>query len=282
MSIDVLDRNSIRAAEQYVIQELPEEMFPVQDYDEYHVNISGGVDSVAVTLMTLYGYQVPKEKIKLVHMRVDGDPNDPLKRQLFDWPQTDEYLRYFSEELRLPLFLIWGEKSLEERIRERGKFPDASCRFCTSYMKRDVYGKWVRQFDNCKILLLTGERSEESQNRANAPIFQVHQAQSTKRKNRVVHWFRPIKHMLKFQVRQLAADYGIELHPCYQWVSRCSCKFCIFNTSGELTRISQLYPDDWQYIKNLEDEIGHTMKSRRGKSFSLADFIKEDQIPLFV
>lgn len=179
------------------------------------------------------------------------------------------------------MIVIWGDMSLEERIRDRGMFPDSKCRFCTSYMKRDVYAKWVRQLDDCKILLLTGERSEESAERAAMQMFQLHSSHAVGRKNRLVHWLKPIKDMLKSQVRQLAADYGIELHPCYEWVSRCSCKFCIFNTSSELQQTSKLYPEDWEYLKQMERDIVHTMKSKDGKSYSLSSFTKEDQLPLF-
>lgn len=281
MVVEQLNLNIVQTAEQYVLPQLPYGMLSMDEYDEVHINVSGGIDSVATTLVAVYGYHIPREKIKLVHMRVDGDPNDKSKRQLFDWPQTDEYLEYFAKVLDLPLIIIWGDKSLEERIRDRGKFPDSKCRFCTSYMKRDVYSKWVRQFDDIKILLLTGERSEESTERAEKDVFKVHSANATGKKNRLVHWLKPIKDMLKFQVRQLASDYGIELHPCYEWVSRCSCKFCIFNTTAEMSRTSRLFPDDWEYLKQMERDLGHTMKSKKGKSFALGAFIKEDQIPLF-
>jgi 3'-phosphoadenosine 5'-phosphosulfate sulfotransferase (PAPS reductase)/FAD synthetase len=279
MSVNIMDIK--RGVEAFVMHELPSEMFPLHEYDEVHINVSGGADSVATVLVAIHGHKIPKEKIKLVHMAVDGDPNDKTKRQLFDWPQTNEYLQYMSKALELPLIVIWGEMNLEERIRDRGMFPSSSCRFCTSYLKRDVYAKWVRQFDNIKILLLTGERSQESTERAEKAVFMVHPAQATNRKNRIIHWLKPIKDMLKTEVRQLCEDYGIKLHPCYEWVSRCSCKFCIFNTTSEMSRTSQLFPDDWEYLKQMERDLDHTMKSKDGKPHSLSSFIKEDQIPFF-
>ncbi|QHW35578.1 phosphoadenosine phosphosulfate reductase family protein (plasmid) [Paenibacillus rhizovicinus] len=269
-----------RGAEAFALQDLPSEMLQLEEYDEVHVNVSGGADSVARVLVALHGYRIPKEKIKLVHMRVDGDPNSG-KRQLFDWPQTDGYLEYMSKKLDLPLIVIWDELGLEERIRERGMFPSSTCRFCTSYLKRDVYAKWVRQFDNIKILLLTGERSEESKSRAEKPVFKIHSANATGKKSRIVHWLKPIKDMLKTEVRQLCADNDIDLHPCYEWVTRCSCKFCIFNTSAEMSRTSQLFPDDWAYLKQMEQELGHTMKSKDGIPHTLSAFIKEDQYTFF-
>lgn len=278
MMVNVM--NLKRGADAFVLSELPPEMLPLDAYDEVHVNVSGGADSVATVLVALHGYKIPKEKIKLVHMRVDGNPKSG-QRPLFDWPQTDGFLEYLSKTLDIPLVVIWDELGLEGRIRERGMFPSSQCRFCTSYLKRDVYSKWVRQFNNINILLLTGERSEESTERAEKPIFKYHSAHATSQKNRLVHWLKPIKAMLKTEVRQLCKDYGIDLHPCYQWVSRCSCKFCIFNTSSEMSRTSQLFPDDWAYLKQMEQELGHTMKSKDGVSHSLSAFIKEDQLCFF-
>ncbi|MCT1403855.1 phosphoadenosine phosphosulfate reductase family protein [Paenibacillus sp. p3-SID867] len=265
------------SADEFVLPSLPSDMYAIDQYDSYHINFSGGADSLALALIMKYGYKIPTEKMVLVHMRVDGDPE---KKQLFDCPQTDEYLRYASQKLGIPLVVIWGEKSLEERIRDRKMFPDKSCRFCTSYTKRDVYAKWVRQFDNCKILMLTGERSEESSDRAKEPFIEYHPAHATVRKKREVHWFRPIKDMLKSQVKQLAANHDIELHPCYQWVSRCSCRFCIFNTASEMERVAQLYPEDWEYLKRMELHLGHTMKSKRGKPLSLSEFVNESQLTI--
>lgn len=54
-----------RTAEQYVLTELPSEMLPLHEYDEVHVNVSGGVDSVATALVALHGYHIPKEKSSL-------------------------------------------------------------------------------------------------------------------------------------------------------------------------------------------------------------------------
>lgn len=101
MSVNVMDLK--RGAESFVLSELPSEMLPIHEYDEIHLNVSGGANSVATVLVALYGYNIPKEKIKMIHMRVDGDPNDKTKRQLFDWPQTDDYLQYMSKTLNLPL-----------------------------------------------------------------------------------------------------------------------------------------------------------------------------------
>jgi len=35
-------------------------------------------------------------------------------------------------------------------------------------------------------------------------------------------------------------------------------------------------------MKQMERDLGHTMKSKKGASFVLGAFIKDDQIPLFL
>lgn len=247
--------NIIQYAEQFV-RPLPEGMFDLNDY-EIHCNFSGGKDSIAEVLVLLHGYKVPKEKIKLVHMRVDGDESKPA---VFDWPQTDEYLRYCAKKLDLELIILSGDMGLEERIRERGQWPSSSTQYCTSYLKRDVYSKWVRRQGPGKYLCVSGERAEESPRRANKAVFEIYKSANAPTKERIVHWFRPIHHLLINEVWKLMELANIEPHPCYQYVSRCSCKFCIFLSPTEMAKVAELYPTEFQRLIDMEKEIGHTMK----------------------
>lgn len=47
-----------------------------------------------------------------------------------------------------------------------------------------------------------------------------------------------------------------------------------------MQRTSRLFPEDWEYLKQMEVDLGHTLKSRNGGSLSLSDFIQEDQLSL--
>lgn len=266
---------------------LPEEMDDFSQYDALHCNFSGGKDSIALVLLLMYGYKVPKEKLQLVHMRVDSSEEknpDPL----FDWPQTDEYLRYCAEKLQLPLTIIHSPKSLEERIEERGLWPAPSQQYCTSYNKRDVYAKWVRSLGPGRYLCLSGERAEESPRRAKNlanSLFKVYTSANAPTKNRFVDWYRPIHHLLIDEVWELMRLAGIEPHPCYQTVSRCSCRFCIFLSPTEMKKVAELYPAEFQRLLDMEKRMGHTMKYQKGEPITLDEFINQarddsDQIPL--
>lgn len=60
----------------------------------------------------------------------------------FDYPDTDDYLKYCTEKLGITLKII-GIYIMKERILTRGKFPLATTQYCTNW-KRDIYSKWVR------------------------------------------------------------------------------------------------------------------------------------------
>ncbi|CAG7651371.1 phosphoadenosine phosphosulfate reductase family protein [Paenibacillus allorhizosphaerae] len=251
----------------------PEEMPPLESFDWIDVNISGGNDSTAALLYMLYGYNVPKEKVTLFHARVDGPPENEV---FFDWPSTQSHLEYLSRHFGdLPLVVAWDEKGFETRIRERGMFPDSSARYCTSYLKRDVYLKYARTRSKGNILCVTGERHEESSRRAGYPCWQVNSA-TAETKGRYVYNFRPILHLKKFEVSELIRSAGVKEHEAYQWTSRVSCRWCIFASSEELSAVAKLFPDAWERLKNLETSIGHTMKYQKGKRIPLCEFIHED------
>ncbi|MDQ0896412.1 MULTISPECIES: phosphoadenosine phosphosulfate reductase family protein [unclassified Paenibacillus] len=251
----------------------PKELPPLDSFDEIHCNVSGGNDSTAALLYMLYGYNVPKEKVILFHSRVDGPPENEV---FFDWPEfTESHLDYLSRHFDLPLVTAWDEKGFLRRIEDRGMFPDSSARFCTSYLKRDVYLKYARTRSG-NILCVTGERHEESSRRAGYPSWSISSA-TAETKGRYVYNFRPILHLKKFEVRALLKEAGVKEHMAYNYVSRVSCRWCIFASPDEMKAVAELYPAAWQKLKTLEASLGgHTMKYQKGKRIPLCDFIHED------
>lgn len=267
---------------------LPSDMPDFNFFTKLHCNFSGGKDSLAFVLLLLYGYKVPREKMLLVHMRVDGKPNQPA---YFDYPETDEYLEYCSKLLNVDLVILASEKGLKQRIEERGKWPGPQQQYCTSSVKRDVYAKWVRQHGAGHYLCLSGERASESIRRANnlrKENFKVYSAANAPTKNRYAYWYRPIHHLSEHDVWNLIKYAGIEPHPCYTKykVSRCSCKFCIYLSPSEMLSVAEAFPEQFQDLVEMEKRMGHTMKFLKEESITLEEFISKaknqyDQLELF-
>ncbi|UAL49818.1 phosphoadenosine phosphosulfate reductase family protein (plasmid) [Sutcliffiella horikoshii] len=270
--------NLIKYAEELAIP-LPREMPDFEQYNHIHCCMSGGKDSIALVLLLIYGYKVPANRLKLIHFRVDGHPNQPA---YFDYEETDHYLEYCSKKLGVKLTIIASDTGLKQRIEERGKWPSPSTLYCSSYQKRDTYAKWVRSLGPGNYLCLSGERSNESSRRAKilaTQNFKVYKAANAPTKKRFVDWYRPIHHLSTDEVWKLMKLADIEPHPCYTKynVSRCSCKFCIFLSPTEMNNIAKAFPSEFEELVEMEKRLGHTMKFVKGKSVPLKEFINRDK-----
>ncbi|MEF3304188.1 PAPS reductase/FAD synthetase [Paenibacillus sp. GYB003] len=260
----------------YPLVTIPDAMLPFREYTHIDLCVSGGNDSTAMVLSLLHEYKAPKETMRLIHFRIDGPNENPV---FFDWEETDSHLQYLSDFFDIPLVTIWDEKGLKTRIEERGMFPDSMNRFCTSYGKRDCYTKYVRRRrgNGTKTLCCSGELASESNKRSTYPAFQVHPASATKKMNRLVHTFRPVLHFQKQSVRAIMQEHGVKEHACYQYVSRCSCRFCIFLKKSELRTVAQLFPDQFSELKSMEKRMGHTMRFINGQRVPLSEFVGENR-----
>ena len=99
------------------------------------ISHSGGKDSQAMTI--LVSRLVPPGQLLVVHA--------PLGH--IEWPGTMEHIeRTIPPGVPLILAHTASGKSLLQRIEERGRFPDARRRFCTSDMKRGPIERELRRY----------------------------------------------------------------------------------------------------------------------------------------
>ena len=90
------------------------------------ISSSGGKDSQAMTL--LLSRIVPREQLLVIHA--------PLGE--VEWPGTIEHIQStIPDGVPFTQAPVASGKTLLDRIEERGKFPSAKARFCTS----DFYGE---------------------------------------------------------------------------------------------------------------------------------------------
>lgn len=265
----------------------------LQDYDRYIVSFSGGKDSTACLLYLLEN-GVPKEKIELWHQEIDG-----RGESFFDWEVTPDYCRKVGEALGIPVLFQWKEGGfLREMLRQesltapvafdlpdgtvrstggsRGKpstrrrFPQASpdlrTRWCSAYLKIDVCSAALRhdeRFNDKRTLVLSGERGEESPQRARYAILEPDRADLRNGRHafRHIDRFRPIRDWKERQVWDLLEKYRIRPHPCYQMgFGRCSCKFCIFGNRDQFASAACISRHGADRLIAFEKEFGCTLK----------------------
>lgn len=262
------------------------------DYDRYVVASSGGKDSLACKLYLLE-QGVPKEKIELWHHDVDGDAET-----FMDWECTREYCRAVANHLDIPIYYSYlmggfaaamSKKNARKNatffetpegtdqaggtrgeLGTRQMFPmitaDLSKRWCSSELKIDVMSIAInnqQRFNDSRTLIITGERAQESANRAKYKEIEPHR---TDRRNgkmkRLVNHCRPILNWSTGDVWEIIKRWGITAHPAYHlgW-GRVSCKFCIFGSDDQFASAAAISPRIAERIYNYELLFGKTIKA---------------------
>lgn len=296
-------------------------------YDTIIVTFSGGKDSTACFLHLLEEGVNPS-KIELWHHDIDG-----RGETFMDWEVTPDYCRKFAYAFGVPIYFSWKQGGFEKELNRendytapiyfetpdrvshtkrsptakrstRKKFPqvspDLSVRWCSAYLKIDVCKSAIanqRRFDHKKVLVISGERGEESPNRARYHAFEKDKADNRFEKtyqkevtaifngkkkaflrnitigknDRHVDRSRPIKDWTESMVWNIIQRFKVRVHPCYYlgW-SRCSCKFCIFGNADQMASAVKISPKQGKRIMAYEDKFGTTIK-RNG---SLEDLIQ--------
>ena len=280
----------------------PHQLLPLDQYDKVLVAYSGGKDSLAA-LLVLLERGVPRDKIELHHHDIDGGGE-----RLMDWPCTGAYVRATAEALGIPLVTSWREGGfVREMMRDgdptapviyeregetvtlptkretpgtRLKFPqvsaDLSVRWCSSALKIDVMARVIANepaYQGKKLLVVTGERRQESSARSKYAESQPHRTNTKAR--RVDHW-RPIIDWSEEQVWEIIERWRVRPHPSYQlgW-GRTSCLACIFGNEDQWASVERLSPERFKRIADLERDFRSTIRkgqsvedlARRGQEF---------------
>jgi 3'-phosphoadenosine 5'-phosphosulfate sulfotransferase (PAPS reductase)/FAD synthetase len=266
------------------------ELLDLREYEKIIVSYSGGKDSTACVLHLL-DLGVPRGCIELWHQAVDGRPGgDPF----FDWPITEAYCEAFAAAMELPLLYQWRDGGIEAEMLKMGTptaggtfqlldgsemsaggtgkpknrlmFPapivDLRKRWCTSLLKIDVdamvYANDPRFKTGCTVVELTGERRQESGNRAKYAEILPHKA--TTQKRRIDKW-RAVIDWTEEEVWDALKRHNINPHPCYHlgW-SRCSCLPCIFGDARDWASVRALDINLFRALEELEDTFGKTIR----------------------
>ena len=259
-------------------------------YDHIIVMFSAGKDSIATALHLMeQGYEP-----ELWHHEVDGRGEN-----FFDWPCTEDYTRKVAAHLGLDLYFSWREGGLEQELTkennrtaavvyempegklgrsggERGKITtrrrwpalaaDLRTRWCSGVAKIDVSSAAItgqERFKNKKVLVITGERGEESAARAKYLSFEPHRTHAPgPRSRRTVHHWRPVLDWTEKQVWEIIERHGIVPHPCYRLgFSRASCMICIFSSARQAATVRQIDGPRFAKVCGYEKDFGHTIRN---------------------
>lgn len=265
--------------------ELAQAPGPVPDLTVYHwivISISGGADSQAAldVVVTEAGRQsVPRERLVTVFADLGPDDEHPGTPELAAEHAAHYGLRHERVFRQVPDGRGGTvQQGLGEHIEDRGMWPDAMRRYCTSDMKRGPIWKLFTRLaaeareagvtGKVRILDVQGVRAQESPERRKKTPFTRNQRASNLTVRDVDTWL-PIHHWLKDQVFERCAQAGTRVHPVYAYLGRVSCVACVLAPRSALIRAAQLYPGRFARLLERERRMGHTFRA----DLSIADII---------
>ena len=198
---------------------------------------------------------VPREQLLVVHA--------PLGE--VEWPDTVEHIQNtLPPDVPLILAPVASGKSLLDRIEERGRFPSAGVRFCTSDHKRGPIERELRRYLKShprfggRLVNAMGLRADESAARARKTPWK--RSDRNSRAGRTWFDWLPIFDLSTDDVFRIIRDAGQSPHWAYAaGMSRLSCSFCILASRADLRRATELRPGLYRKYVDLERRIGHTL-----------------------
>lgn len=159
-----------------------------------------------------------------------------------------------------------------ERIGgKRHKFPAKGSthqgRWCSGSLKASVQDSVTSNLEktksNVKVLVVSGERRGESKGRSKYNEIEIHRTNAEKKAHRIVHQWRPVIDYSEKDVWEVLKRHKVNPHPCYRagW-NRCSCAMCIFSTPRLFAGIRELYPEEYNLLKQDEKILGFTLDNK--------------------
>lgn len=250
------------------------------DYDVILVNSSAGKDSqAALDVVVEYARSAGVlERIVVVHADL-GDA---------EWDGVPELAAEHAAHYGLR-FELTGRTAADghtetilERVAQRGMWPDAARRWCTSDHKRGpirtVMTKLVAELRDSgrvtgrpvRLLNVMGLRSEESTARARRAPYAANPSASNGRRH-VDDW-HPIHHYSVADVWDRITTAGTRPHPAYAaGMTRLSCRFCVLASRADLVCSARLNPALADQYAAVEAAAGHKFSA----DLSMADIIAE-------
>lgn len=203
-----------------------------------HIGVSGGKDSDALLLWALHeaGY----DKKSIVASTCETSNEDP---------HTYEHLELLRQ--LHPILRLMPGRPFWDLIRKKKIFPTRKKRWCTELLKMVPTRHFVHALSDAgfKVLLHSGVRAEESQERAKLPdrdfdgFFAL-----------PIH--RPL---LKWGMKEVIAiheRYELPFNPLYAMgARRVGCFPCINSVKREVRLVAQFRPDKINFIRDMEREL---------------------------
>lgn len=244
------------------------------EYDRILVNSSAGKDSQASLDVVAEHARAASilDRVVVVHADL-GE---------VEWDGVPELAAEHAAHYGVRFEVVRRDETILDRVQQRGKWPDAARRWCTSDHKRGpirtLMTRLVAELRDSgqvadrpvRLLNVMALRAQESAARARRSSYAPNVPASNGRR-RVDDWY-PIHDWTVQQVWARIAAAGTRPHPAYAaGMTRLSCRLCVLASRADLVCSARLNPDLADRYAAVESTIGHRFR----QDLSMADIIAE-------
>lgn len=219
-------------------------------------------------------------------------------------PTTYDHIKTTCNDLNVQLIIAKSKKydGMVDLAKQKKRFPSTKARFCTEELKSKPAIDYVLSKKE-HLIVIEGIRKDESFSRSKmqdqctyfkyyfepGPNGKTH----SYRKKDIVKWcenynadkLRPIFNWTAEETLNYIKENGQQPNPLYfQGFTRVGCFPCIMSRHSEVKQLLKIYPERFDYIKQIEKEVGSSffkidyvpkrfqtgVCQRSGKSFTKA------------
>lgn len=226
---------------------------------------SGGKDSQAALISTVKKYGAKNVEAVFFDTK-------------WEHPETLDFIRETTGKLGVPLKVLTSHlyDGFEDMVRKKKQFPNLLKQFCTEDLKSRPSIKYILGHKE-NLIIIEGIRKDESQRRSKYQpecMYFKHYFQPldngkflTFKQREVKAWcktynadlIRPVFDWTATQVIDYILENGQKPHPAYyKGFERVSCWACIQMKHKDVRLTMKHYPKEWEQLKELEKEVGHS------------------------
>ncbi len=259
------------------------------------IGLSGGKDSTATLLVALAS--LPKAQVQPVFVDTGNEQRQtyayldylesrldiPITRLRPDFSEQMAAKRKFiAQDQRIGrdkrgVKLRWSNRRKREALAHlhpsgnpfldlcllKGMFPSNRSRFCTEYLKKNVFVGYVDDLVQAgqRVVVWQGIRRDESDKRKNARLFE--------RVGPGFYHFRPLIHWTAADVFRFLAEQGVAPNPLYTSIGRVGCAPCVYANKRDLRALftSEDGTDVLDRMREWETRVSACSKTGRAAFF---------------